>query len=255
MLKPWGFLIGFWLMISSTWLHSEVVQFAVSEGEPPLSSSYKNKAHGLLPDLIQLVLDYIPAFEAETQAFPWPRAQYFVEHGELDGLLTYPSDKRKKYAVFGDFPIYRMDFGYLIYRKNNPNRTQIEAARRFEDLASLTIVTQTGAEWEADNIPKFLKRREVNDLEGMIKLVFGREEGDYFIMPPEQAVYLAKKFGYQNDVAYTPVRFIPDSLIPFHIGIRKDHPKAYQIIQAVNQLKEDPQFQKDRQAIIDRYRD
>lgn len=255
MFRPWSLLFGFWLLISSAWVQAEVIQFAVSEGEPPLSRSHNNKVHGLLPDLIRLVFEYLPEFEAEAQAFPWPRAQYFVEHGELDGLLTYPSDKRKKYAVFGDFPIYRMDFGYLIYRKNSPNRTQIEAARRFEDLASLTVVTQTGAEWETDNIPKFLTRREVNDLEGMIKVVYGREEGDYFIMPPEQAVYLAKQFGYQNDVAYTPVRFISDSLIPFHIGIRKDHPKAKTIIEAVNKLEDNPKFQKDRQAIIDRYRD
>ncbi|MFC3151445.1 substrate-binding periplasmic protein [Litoribrevibacter euphylliae] len=252
----WVYLIpSILLLVFSVRLHAELITFGVTDDEPPLSSIYDEKAYGLIPDMIRLVFDYLPGYRVKAEAYPWPRAQYLVEHGQLDALLTYPSEKRQKYATFSSFPVYRIDFGYLIFRKDHPKRALMESAEEFSDLVSLTVVTQVGAEWEADNIPKALPHKEVKDLESMIHLVLGREEGDYFIMPPEQAVYLAKKFGYQHRVSYAPVRFIPDSLIPFHIGIRKDHPHARLLVKEINKLANNTEFIKKKQALIDRYRE
>lgn len=259
-LKSVYFVCSVFILIFCVRANAELITFGVTDDEPPLSSAYENKsdgnkAYGLIPDMIRLVFDYLPGYRVKAEPYPWPRAQYLVEQGELDALLTYPSETRKNYAVFSNFPIYRIDFGYLIFRKGHPKRALFERAERFSDLASLTVVTQIGAEWETDNIPKALPHLEVKDLESMVHVVLGREAGDYFIMPPEQAVYLAKKFGYQKKIRYVPVRFIPDSLIPFHIGIRKNHPHARLLMKKINKLADDAQFLEESQALIDRYRE
>ena len=108
----------------------------------------------------------------------------------------------------------KIDFGYLIYPKDHERRIELEEAQSFQDLKSFKAVIQSGVGWEQDNIPDYIKRVPANNLDTMTHLLFFRRQGDFFIMPPSQAMFYAKKFGYQNNVAYRRAAFINDAEIP-----------------------------------------
>lgn len=235
-------------------VHAEVFTFAVADNEAPLSSRLDNTAIGLIPDIINLVFSHLPTHQVKLTAYPWARAQLEVERGRADGLLTYPSKKRKGYASFTSSTIYKLDFGYLIYDKDNSRRYEIESATGFADLKNIKIITQTGAEWESDNIPEYMHKVEANEVQTMLHLLMLRKQGDFLIMPPEQAIFIAKEFGYEHKIAYRHVDFINDSLIPFHLGVRQSHPIANELISEIDAVVGSENFRKQVQEIVERYR-
>lgn len=233
---------------------SDVFTFVVAHDEPPLSSKFEGKVVGVIPDIINLVFNYFPTHQVKLETYPWARAQVEVARGRADGLLTYPSISRKVYAIFTSNTAYKLDFGYLIYNRGNINRDAIESAASFDELKNSIMITQTGAEWETDNIPEYIQKVEANKLDTMFHLLFLRKQGDFLIMPPEQATYKAKILGYQNMLAYRQVDFINDSMIPFHIGLRKSHPLANEFISEVDAIVASEQFLKEVQTIVRSYR-
>lgn len=241
-------------LLSTSHAFSERLTFAFAEDSPPVSSSINGEPVGILPDLVKAVFRLMPEYEINFDSYPWARAQLLVEAGKVDGFMTYPSSKRKEYAFFTDEPGFIQDYGYLIYRKDSLYRTQIEESRRFEDLRELTVIVENGSEWEEDNIPKFLKKVKGLDQDMMIHLLCLRKEGDVIVMPPEYAKYHAKKFGYEKELAYHPVKYINDSLIPFHIGLSKKHDKAVLIMDRINKVINSQEFKDEQQKVVDRYR-
>ncbi|MFT5219720.1 MAG: polar amino acid transport system substrate-binding protein [Gammaproteobacteria bacterium] len=235
-------------------VHAEVFTFVVADNEAPLSSGLDDTAIGLIPDIVNLVFSHLPDHQVRLKAYPWARAQLEVERGRADGLLTYPSKKRKGYASFTSSTLYKLDFGYLIYDKDNANRPEIESATSFADLKNLTIITQTGAEWESDNIPDYMHKVEANEVQAMFHLLMLRKQGDFLIMPPEQAIYIAKNSGYQDKIAYRQVDFINDSLIPFHLGVRQSHPLANALISEIDRVAGSDTFLTQVQGIVESYR-
>ncbi len=250
-----------WLFaLSLMWSQSaaaEHISFAFADDEPPVS--YRAFHHGeaqvagILPDLLRLVFSQQQEHDPGLHAYPWARAQYMVESGQHDGLFTYPSAKRKGYMQFTPSPAYFLDFGYLVFHKDNPHRLQLEHARSFEDLRSLTMIGQLGAEWEDDNVPSFIVRAYAPELTTLMKLLLERRSGDFAIMQPEQARYLAQQLGMEERLALQKVDFIPDSLIPFHLGIRSNHPNAAKLVQDLEQVLSSSAYQQQRQQLLDAY--
>ncbi|WP_413698489.1 substrate-binding periplasmic protein [Psychromonas sp. KJ10-10] len=248
------FLYVFWLFLFSVNAQAERFTFAVAENEAPLSYQQEGIVTGIIPEIITLIFSYLPRHQVTLKSYPWSRAQVQVEYDKADGFLTYPSKRRKQYSHFTSSHAYKLDFGFLIYHKNNTNRSIIESANSFEDLGNLKIITQKGAEWESDNIPEFMQKLEANNLYTMLHWLLRREQGDFLIAIPEQAKYLAKKFGYQHLIAYRHVDFINDSQIPFHLGVRQSHPFARELTEEVDVVLKNEVFRKQVQDIVARYR-
>ena len=228
--------------------------FAYSDNAPPYSASAQQRAVGLFPDIVDLVFRYIPDHEVSHVAVPWARAQYNVRNGWSDGLLTYPSDARKEFMVFSAEPLYVQDYGNLVYSTDNPNAEKIGAASSFEDLAGLTVVVERGSSWEEENIPQDFRRVAGQDPSAMMHLLFRRAVGDFLIMPAENARYLAQRLGYLESLAMHDVDFIPDSPIPFHLGVSSQLPNAQEIIERVEAVMKMPEFQSELQKLVKEYR-
>lgn len=226
----------------------------MAASEPPLSDEVDGYAAGIIPDITKLLFSLVPEYQVTFQVIPWARAQLYVEEGLADGFLTYASEKRQRYAVFTDTIATTLDYGYLIYHKDNERRLELEEARSFEELKPFKAIVQTGAEWEEDNIPAFIERVQANNLDIMTHLLFLRREGDFLIMPPSQAVYYAKKFGYHQMIAYRRASFINDAEIPFKIGVRKSLKNSRQIINILDKAMSSREYKLGVQKIIDRYR-
>lgn len=232
------------------------IRFAASEGSPPTSYVAEGEPAGVVIDLLHAVFELIPHLDLHVTSFPWSRAQMMVEEGEMDAFCTYPSSKRKKYAKFTPTPLYFWDYGYLIYNQKNPAAEIISGAKSFEDLEGLVFLSQSNVAWEEDNVPKSIKRYYVDNLEKMIHMTLGRDVGDFFIMPPEQAMYYKKKLGYDNtQFGITKVDFIPNSKIPFHIGLNKKYREISEEIEVIESVLQSSDFEAANAKILKRYRD
>lgn len=228
--------------------------FEFSEKSPPYSYSVDERAVGLFPDLVQLVFSFIPDYTIQSVVVPWSRAQYDVRVGRSDGLLTYPSEEREEYVVFSAKPLVTQDFGYLVYSAENPNTDLIESATSFSDLSSLTVIVEKGSEWEEDNIPGYLERVPGQHLDAMMHLLMLREVGDFFVQPALDARSAARQLGYSDKLKVRKVDFIPNSLIPFHIGISRKHPSAMEVINQVDSVMQNPELQSQMKAVTESYR-
>jgi len=232
---------------------SSELRFEFSERASPYSYSDGERTAGLFPDLVQLVFDFIPDYTTKNRVVPWARAQYNVRLGLSDGFLTYPSQERENYAVFSEKPLFTQDFGYLIYSADNPNIDVIESATSFAELAGLTVVVEKGSKWEEDNIPGYLERVPGHDLDMMMHLLMLREAGDFIVQPPADARSTAQQLGYSSKLKVRKVDFIPNSLIPFHVGISRKLPSAMMVINLVDAAMQDSEFQSQRKVLTESY--
>lgn len=228
--------------------------FVFAENSPPYSFLRDGKAVGLLPDSMELVFSFIPEYTMNSAVVPWARAQYNVRLGIDEGLLTYPSKERREYALFAPRPLIHQDYGHLVYSAENPNKDLIESASSFADLSSLKVVVENGSEWEEENIPQYLERVPGRDLETMMHLLMFREAGDFLVQPAEDARFIANELGYSEKLKVRKVDFIPNSLIPFHVGVSQKLPFAMDVIQKVEEAMQNPEFQSQLETLINSYR-
>lgn len=249
-----GVVMIVFLALPGVSLASSNLTFAFGDKSPPYSSSLDDRAVGLFPDLVQLTFSFIPGYTTEHVVLPWARAQYNVRLGLADGLLTYPSEERKEYAVFSDQPLFTQDFGHLVYSADNPNIDLIESATSFADLSGLTVIVERGSRWEEENIPGYLEREPGRDIKAMMHLLMLRKAGDFMVQPAEDARYIAQQLGYTEKLKVRQVDFIPNSRIPFHIGVSRQHPSAMDVINEVDAVTQNPEFQSELNTLIRRYR-
>lgn len=247
-------LLVVFLALPGVSMGSNSLKFAFGEKSPPYSSALDEKAKGLFPDLVQLTFSFIPAYSTEHVVVPWARAQYNVRLGLADGLLTYPSKAREEYAVFSAEPLFTQNFGHLVYSADNSNIDLIESATSFADLSSLTVIVERGSQWEKDNIPGYLEREPGRDMKAMMHLLMLRKAGDFMVQPAEDARFIARQLGYSEKLKFREVDFIPNSQIPFHIGVSRQLPSAMDVINQVDAVMQDPDFQSQLNALIESYR-
>ncbi|MDK8463459.1 transporter substrate-binding domain-containing protein [Marinobacter sp. SS13-12] len=233
---------------------SNNLTFAFGEKSPPYSSSLDDRATGLFPDLVQLTFRFIPGYTTEHVVVPWARAQYNVRLGLTDGLLTYPSEERQEYAIFSARPLFTQNFGHLVYSSDNPNIDLIESATSFTDLSSLTVIVEKGSQWEEDNIPEYLERVPGRSVKAMMHLLMLREAGDFMVQPAEDARFIARQLGYSKKLKIRKVDFIPNARIPFHIGVSRKLPAAMDVINQVDAVMQDAEFQSQLNILIESYR-
>lgn len=248
-----AFLVVF-LALPGVSMGDSNLTFAFGEKSPPYSSSLDGRAVGLFPDLVQLTFGFIPGYTVEHVVVPWARAQYNVELGLTDGLFTYPSEDREKYALFSAKPLFTQNFGQLVYSADNPNIDLIESATSFSELSSLTVIAERGSQWEEDNIPSYLKRVPGRDMKAMMHLLMLREAGDFMVQPAEDARFIARQLGYSKKLKVRKVDFIPNSQIPFHIGVSRQLPSAQEVINQVDAVMQNPEFQSQLNTLIESYR-
>ncbi|WP_141103796.1 substrate-binding periplasmic protein [Marinobacter sp. es.048] len=248
-----GLLVAF-LALPRVSMAQSKLTFAFGEESPPYSFSLGDKAGGLFPELVRLTFSSIPGYTMQSAVMPWSRAQYNVRLGLTDGLLTYPSKERQNYAVFSAIPLFNQDYGHLVYSAENPNIGLIESATSFSDLSRLKVIVEKGSKWEEENIPDYLERVPGRDMHTMMHLLMLRKAGDFLVLPAEDARFIARKLGYSEKLEVRNVDFIPNSLIPFHIGVSRELPSAMKVINQVDQALQRPELQSQLNTLIKSYR-
>lgn len=251
-LRPVALVLGLTTALVPAAADDWLLGFA--EDEAPISDGGPQGARGIIPELATALFYRLPGETLLMDAGPWVRMQRWVATGQIDGFVTYPSEERLEYALFSQTPVYNIDFGYLVYRRDHPQRGRLESAQSFADLAGLVFIGQQGAEWERDNIPATLETILVGQLNTMMHLLVRRQTGDFLVMPPEQAVAIARRLGYDGQLAFHPVDFIPNARIPFHVGLRRSHPETDSLIERIDAILHSAGYQEAAERILEKYR-
>lgn len=235
------------------------VSIAFSESDPPTSfSSQSQTPQGILPELAQAVFALVDDYKIEAKSYPWARAKLLAEKGLVDGLLTYPSKSRQTFMIFTETPTYTMDYGYIIFSRTNKHAKALSKIEQYEMLKQFVLVTEgpeTVDSWEEENFPKSSIRRIYKQhITQMFHEVFLRNSGDFFIRNLEEAKFVAAQLGYTKQFAAKKVKFKTDNLIPFHLGIRKSHPRAQPLIAQIEEVQGSAQFKEKYAEILSKYR-
>ncbi|WP_342113484.1 substrate-binding periplasmic protein [Pseudoduganella sp. OTU4001] len=230
------------------------LRVALSDAMPPMSHMENGEAQGMFREVLESLIQMTPGYRTEFHAFPWARAQWLVQNEQMDIFLTFPSRDRRKYAHFTRQAVFTMDYGNLVYRIGNPNTEKILAARSFEDLRGLVFISQDMVQWEKENVPSYIPRYTVYNPTAIMHMAFQRKTGDFFIMPVEQAIHYARMQGYSDQMAMRQVSFIPNSQVPFHIGVRKSLEGSRKLVAAIETAMQSPAFRARLRAIQQKYR-
>ncbi len=209
--------------------------------------------NGMLTELLEALFKTVPGYKLSVASVPWPRAQRLVESGDVDLFVTYPADNRLAYANFTKLPLLVQELGYIVFDKQGSKARQILAANSFADLNGLVFVHQDTVEWEAEKVPSFIQRYTVNAPPHLFHMTFHRRVGDFFIMGPEQAAGYAKQLGYDKQFGIRRASFIPDSLVRYHIGVRKTYPGSKGLIDALDAAMQQPGYTQRSRAISARF--
>ncbi len=231
------------------------IRIALSQESPPTSYVVDGHPAGMFKEILEALFELLPQYKPQFRAYPWNRAQFQVQNGDADVFCTYNSESRRVYADFTQEPLYLWDYGNLVYNQKNPKKAQIENAKDFQDLKDLIFISQEGVAWEKENVPDYIQRYMVLNPLAMMHMAFLRGVGDFFIMGSEQALHYAKELGYTGNLGMKKVRFIPNSQIPFYIGIRKSYPDKELFLEAVESAIKDPGFLEKKNRIIRQYQE
>lgn len=238
-----------------SWSQSNTIRFALSNKSHPMSyGSDGGKVEGFFNTLISHLDSKIKKYDFEIRGYNWQRAQAMVHSGEKDAYCTYPSDERKKYSLFTKAPLFVQDYGYIIFNKKHKNASEIKKIKSLKDLDQFKFISQSGVKWEEDNIPSTVKRIYVNSIEQLSYYLFLRNEGDFFVMPPEQAYYYAQLFGYLSDVGVLKVNFIPNSNVNYHVGISLKNPLHKELVELIDKKLHSNDFINFRKEVLNQFK-
>ena len=234
------------------------VKFAFSNSDRPTSYvNEQNQVEGILPDLVALAFDNLPDYQLTMKAYPWRRAKANVIGGQMDGLITYPSESLITHINFTDKAIYLIDYGYVVYSIDNIHASKLNSIQNVTGLKDLVLISDSSPgfnSWDEENLPSNIYRRiYAKNIKIAFHLLFKRKAGDYLIRNPEESISIAKALGYQDQIRFRKIDLPSHNIIPFHIGIRKSHRNSETLITSLNQLLESEAFQLKSNKLIKRY--
>lgn len=177
-----------------------------------------------------------------------------VKNNRKDGLSTYPSKSRLEYAYFTSTHIFKRDFGYLAYNKNKQGIEGIKQVRSYADLKKFTFIGLSGVGWEIDNIPAFIPRELAPNMKVAFNLLLRRMAGDFMVVSPEHASYLAPLYGFDSkQLGFVRADYITNKDVPYHVGLRKQFPNAKKIIGEIDAVLRSARFKEKSKQIFNNY--
>lgn len=229
------------------------IRIVGADNSPPLSSRSGERTIGYIADIINASCTVPPVIDHTLTLYPWSRAQQMVQQGIADAFCTFPSEQRQQYALFTPSPVFYLDYGNLVFRRDNPNARQIANARSWDDLKGLTFVGQYNTGWEDDNVPDFIDKVHFSDQQEMLQLLLKRNVGDFLIMNPLESNYLIRELSLTGQAQQAQVTFIENSRIPFHFGFSKKFASAESMVAGFETRITSPEFLQTRTRIKKTY--
>lgn len=212
---------------SVTPVEHAVLTGALMENNPPLTFAKPggtDEQGGLIIEALDAIFKEA-GIPFAVKVFPWKRAQAMVESGQLDFLVTVPTEPRLQYALSSTSPVIPMEQKIFTY-KGHPKQDQMMRIRGVEDLKAmgLVVASNLGNGWIKQNIEEagvtvFYAPQD----ESMAKMLAARR-ADIVIDPEFSFVYDIRKADLVGQVICVASPFPPT---PFHFLLGKNSPFAH----------------------------
>ncbi len=89
-------------------------KIAYAESWAPISVDSANTVTGILPELMDIVIDKTMGIPVKHQGFPWARAQEAVRSGEVDAFITTPTPERLKFTRASKNVVFTLNFQPIV---------------------------------------------------------------------------------------------------------------------------------------------
>lgn len=134
---------------------SQVLRMAFGDASPPVywkPADSTTEAQGLLVELMAEVCR-LAGLHMQANAFPLPRVQRMVEHGEADGMVNVVTPARLAYALASAEPLIVGNVSIFAH-KDNPALERLKTVRTLDELAAIpvSVAALIGSGWTKKNL-------------------------------------------------------------------------------------------------------
>lgn len=208
------------------------IVFCASEWFPFAYLDDKGQAQGLYNDIIKELFEENLDIEVSYEQVPWKRAQYYVETGQADFLITVKTDERLRYAAASEIPILKLYLNVYTY-KDHALLDQIQKISSGKDIKDLNLVSVTniGNAWHEKQIDSYGVTTYYVDNEENAFNVLANKRADITIEPVYAGSYLINKLGLSDKIEPTEAHFGP---LDFYIFFSKKSPHL-DLMASINQ--------------------
>lgn len=179
---------------------------------------------GFFYEMITEALERRMGLTVVWTAYPWIRCQENLKTGIDDAIITVPTVERAVYTVSHKDPFYQKPLNLFTYM-DHPRLLEIRKIRKVADLkeGGFSVITYSGNGWHKENLQSLgIKTYETAYLENVWKML-AEKRGDTVIEWPLGAWPDIRRAGVPDRIVDTSITL---SAMPFHLLIRKDHPRV-----------------------------
>jgi len=145
-------LIG--LAVAGNRLSAAELKMSYNSDWPPYSSGVGSTVRGILPDLITEIVEKRMGIKVNHHGYPWKRAQHAVERGNLDAMVTVPTENRLAYSRSSLNTVYTIDMRPVVATGGAAEK-KISAVPMPETLRNLRLCEIFGNGWGARFADKY----------------------------------------------------------------------------------------------------
>lgn len=184
----------------------------------PFSFGIQDAPEGLLPRIAEAVFSKCPGIRLEQSIYPWNRAQYLVEKGDANAIITVPTDGRLKYLRPSATPVISPHFFPYASVKNG-RIAELRDASVLADFQKFRVGAYSGSGWSREHLQGF----DVDYTTSLPSQVFPMLALDRFDVVFENSIvadYMIRKASLQDNIK--PLTAAAVGRYEWHLLVRKD---------------------------------
>lgn len=194
-------------------------------------------------DVVRALFEKKLGWQVDYVLLPWKRCQSYVSIGEIDFMITVPTEERGQYSIASERAVYDIYNSVYTY----PNHSKLDIINQIkqpEDVAinNFTVVTYLGNGWYKKHfVPTGVNTTFLNGITAAIQFV-ALKRADLYIGGNIVADYQIKELGLQDKIVQTDVHFDPFAM---HVMVSKKSPlveKLPELNKALNQFLDSKQY-------------
>ncbi|WP_169543579.1 substrate-binding periplasmic protein [Sneathiella aquimaris] len=165
----------------------------------PISEGNGKQVRGILPGLIEEIIQKRLGIDVIHKGVPWGRAQEEIERGTADAFVTTPTPTRKKYAIPSDQNVLYVPFEAFV-RKGSSAENSLKSGRPLTALKNTGFCDLLGNGWAVE----FYRARKIDyqiapTIDSCLNML-SRGRTDIVIHATPVTQLFIKKLGFTNEI-------------------------------------------------------
>ena len=194
-------LLVFSWLLSTYCLAQDKVIIAYGHNYKPYAWVEDGVLMGIHIDILNELFIKRLGYDIEHQRFPWKRAQWQLQSGKADAILTAYTQSRAQYSIASNEAIITLQYKLYTY-KQHPQLQTIKALTSLKQLQGYSAVEYLGSTTE-DLEANGVKIHLVPEIESALKFL-ANKRADIFFDNPYVTNHLIRQLGLQHQIIEMP---------------------------------------------------